>query len=88
MQYFECQAHGHIATNRGNGKRCPRCGGHHHIKDRNQNEPCFAKCNEKNGAAYKGCPKYKESKQQTRAASYAEALKTKTENQDKERAQQ
>ena len=57
------------------------------LKDCNQNEPCCANCNEKHSAAYKGCQKYKEAKQKARAASYAEALKNKPENKDKERAQ-
>ena len=38
-------------------------------------------------AAYKSCQKYKEAKLKARAASYAEALKNKPENKDKERAQ-
>ena len=87
MQCFKCQAHGHIAANCDNMQKCPKCGGNHHIKDCNQNEPCCANCNEKHSAAYKGCQKYKEAKQKARAASYAEALKNKPENKDKERAQ-
>ena len=67
-------------------QRCPKCGGQHHVKDCNQNEPCCANCNEKQSAAYKGCQKYKEAKLTARAASYAEALKSKPENKDKERA--
>ena len=43
--------------------------------------------NERHSATYKGCQKYKEVKLKARAASYAEALKNKPENQDKERAQ-
>ena len=84
MQCFNCQAHGHVAANCDNMQRC--CG-HHHVKDCNQNEPCCANCNGEHSAAYKGCQKYKEAKLKARAASYAEALKYKPENKDKERAQ-
>ena len=87
MQCFKCQAHGHIEANCENTQRCPRCVGDNHIKDCNKIGPHIANCNEKHSAAYKGCPKYKEAKQQARAASYAEALKNKPENKDKERAQ-
>ena len=65
-------------------QRCPKCSGHHHVKDCNQNETCCANFNERHIAAYKGCQKYKEAKLKARAASYAEALKNKTENKDKE----
>ena len=82
---FKCQTHGHIAAKCDNAQRCRSCAGHHHIKDCNQNGPCGANCNEKHNAAYKCCHKYKEAKQQARAASYAEALKNKSVN--KERAQ-
>ena len=87
VQCFKCQAHGHIAENCDNMQRCPKCGEHHHIKDCNQKEPCCANFNERHSAAYKGCQKYEEAKLKTRAASYAEALKNKPRNQDKERAQ-
>ena len=78
LQRFKCQAYNHIAANCDNAQRCTRCGGHHHIKDCNQNEICSANCNEKHSAAYKSCPKYKEVKQPARAASYAEALEIKS----------
>ena len=68
-------------------QRCPKCGGHHHVKDCNQNEPCCENCNEKHSAAYRVCQKYKEAKLKARAASNAEALKNKPESKDKERAQ-
>ena len=67
-------------------QRCPKCGGHQHVKDCNQNESCCANCNEKHSAAYKGCQKYKEAKLKARAASYAEALK-KNQRTGKKRAQ-
>ena len=84
VQCFNCQAHGHIAANCDNMQRCPKCSGHHHVKDCNQNETCCANFNERHIAAYKGCQKYKEAKLKARAASYAEALKNKTENKDRE----
>ena len=87
VQCFKFQAHGHIAANCDNMQRCPKWDGHHHVKDCNQNEPCSANCNEKHSAAYEGCQKYKEAEIKARAASYAEALKNKPENKDKERAQ-
>ena len=87
MQRLKCQAHGHIAANCNNMQRCRKCGGHQHVKDCNQNEPGCANCNEKHSAAYKGCQKYKEAKLKARSASYAETLKNKPENKDKERAQ-
>ena len=68
-------------------QRCPKCGEHHHVKDCNQYESCCANCNERHSVAYKGCQKYKEAKLKARAASYAEALKNKPENKNKERAQ-
>ena len=87
MQCFKRQAPGHIAANCEDMQRRPKCGGHHHVKDCNQNEPCCTNCNEKHSAAYKGCQKYKEAKLKARAASYAEALKNKPEKKDRERAQ-
>ena len=87
MQCFKCQAHDHIAANCDNMQRFPKCGGHHHVKDCNQNEPCCANCREKHSAVHKGCQKYKGAKLKARAASYAEALKNKPENKDKEGAQ-
>ena len=87
MQCFKCQAYGHIAANCDNMQRFPKCGGPHHVKDCNQNDPCCANCIEKHSAAYKGCQKYKEAKLKAHAASYAEALKNKPENKGKERAQ-
>ena len=50
-------------------------------QDCDQNEPCCANCNEKHSTAYKSC---QNAKQQARAVSYSEALKNKSENNDKE----
>ena len=63
IRCYKCQRYGHVATSCRSTLRCSRCGESHEYDECQAQDLKCCLCGGDHSAAYKGCPKFVESKQ-------------------------